>query len=98
MGKKFEKNVRWNFTISIHGHGKNIRSALLNAAENFTNEVEMDLQSNDFESMEQHNVVSIQEDDVAIEDLGDEYEDVCPKCANPKAFEDELCEVCSEDV
>jgi hypothetical protein len=64
--KKFDKNVRWNFKIAIHGYGKNVREALLEATNRLERQIETnEFSSDDFIAIQNHEVVSIEEDDIA---------------------------------
>ncbi len=62
--KKYDKKVRWDFKISITGYGQTVREALLSAADQLRNQVENDFLNNDLEAIEDHEVTSIDEEDI----------------------------------
>jgi hypothetical protein len=64
MGKKFDKKVRWEFEVSIHGYGKNIKEALKDAAERLESQIEREFSPSDFQAIEDHEVISVNPDDV----------------------------------
>lgn len=67
--RKFDKKVRWNFSnIGMHGYGRNVKEALLEAAERLSNEVTNDYGTNDFSIIESYNVISIDEADIDNEE------------------------------
>lgn len=65
--KVFQKEVRWNFKIAIHGYGKDVKKALIDAAGRLENEAISDYGTSDYVAIQNHEVVSIDEDDVADE-------------------------------
>lgn len=64
--KKFEKPVRWEFKLAMHGYGKNVGLALKDALRLM--EYELENHSVDLEAIEKHEVVNILEDDIDEEE------------------------------
>lgn len=55
--KQFDKNVLFQFKISIDGYGKNVKEALERAAEHLAYQVESEFTERDLESIETHECV-----------------------------------------
>lgn len=71
--KKFEQRVRWEFKLSVHGHGRDCREALIAAAERLLFAArDGDFQQTEFEAIEKYETVLIDETDV--DDSQDEPE------------------------
>lgn len=62
--KKFDNPVRWDFKISISGYGKDVKQAIIDASRNLQSQAERDFHKNDFESIEEHEVISIDLSDI----------------------------------
>lgn len=61
--KRFNKNVRYEFKISMHGYGKNVKKALLDAVERLNDSI-YDMSQNDLDAIEKFETISIDEKDV----------------------------------
>lgn len=61
--KRFEKKVRWNFQIDIHGYGRSCIEALKNALESKRYELDYP-ELTELQSIEKFEVTSIDEKDV----------------------------------
>lgn len=59
--KKFKQKVRWEFKISMHGYGKNIKEALTKALESTLSEVENN--EIDFLAIQNYETIDIVESD-----------------------------------
>jgi len=66
IAKKFALPVRWEFKIAVHGYGRNVKEALLDAASRLETQTESDFGNSDFEAIELHEVVSVNERDYLI--------------------------------
>jgi hypothetical protein len=62
--KNYNERVRWNFELALHGYGKNIKEALLDALTRMHSDVQTDLAESDLESIEKHEVISIDVTDI----------------------------------
>ena len=62
--KKYEKQVRWNFKYSLHGYGKTVKEALIDALEREMESCEGSYVKNDYLAIQNHEVDSIEEDDI----------------------------------
>jgi hypothetical protein len=59
--KNLEKKVNWDFKISISGYGRNCKEALIAAAENLLYQIDSDFCPGDFEKIETHEVIHVDE-------------------------------------
>jgi hypothetical protein len=68
--KKFENRVRWDFKIAIHGYGRDVREALLDACETMTFDLanRYQISKEDLDLIEEHEVVLVTESDIAEEE------------------------------
>jgi len=59
----FKDRVRWEFRIAVHGYGRNVEEALQAAASNLQRQVNYDFSSEDFQAIEDHELVLVDEGD-----------------------------------
>ena len=64
----FEKKVKWTFTITCAGYGREVKSALKDACATYLRQIDDDLCESDLESIEKHQVVLIEPYDIDDED------------------------------
>lgn len=60
--KTFPRKVNWTFQLTLEGHGRNCKEALLKACKNEIMKIDNDYMKNDYEQIEKHNVIHIDED------------------------------------
>lgn len=61
--KNFNKCVRWEFKVACHGYGKNVKTALIDAAGQLE-QTARDASPNDLLAIEEYEVVTIDETDI----------------------------------
>jgi len=71
--KTYNANVRFEFKLSMHGYGKDVKKALINALQTTLNEVEAGDLDGEMDIIEENEVIDVIETDtVSDEDLSNE--------------------------